>query len=251
MKKSLLLMMLSGCGFEVVDTGNRGVKVTLGEVQEKSLPEGLYFYNPFTSDITELSVRVEKKDFKATVYTKDVQQAEVTSAVTFSLSKDAAHTVFKDYGDDWTEKLIPQTVEGTMKNVFGQWEAVAVIENREKARSQAELEIRNALKTRHIELERFEIQNIDFATEFEKAVEDKVRAIQLAMEAKNNTVRIEEEGKQKLISARAEAESMKIRSNALTQNKTLVEYEAVQKWNGVLPAQMLGGAIPFINVNKN
>ena len=53
------------------------------------------------------------------------------------------------------------------------------------------------------------------------------------------------------MSAQAEAESMRIRSQALSQNKSLVEYEAVQKWDGKLPVNMYGSApIPFINLNK-
>ena len=73
-------------------------------------------------------------------------------------------------------------------------------------------------------------------------------AVEQAKEAKNKTVRIEEESKQQIIQAQAEAESMRIRANALTQNKNLVEYEAVQKWNGKLPEYMMGGTMPFINI---
>ena len=61
-------------------------------------------------------------------------------------------------------------------------------------------------------------------------------------------MQIEEEAKQKLISAEAEAKSMRIRATALTQNKALVEYEAVQKWDGKMPQYMLGGSVPFINI---
>jgi len=59
---------------------------------------------------------------------------------------------------------------------------------------------------------------------------------------------VQEEAKQRVISAQAEAKSMEIRANALSQNKNLVEYEAVQKWDGKLPQYTLGGAMPFISV---
>ena len=72
----------------------------------------------------------------------------------------------------------------------------------------------------------------------------------MAEKAKNDTIRIKEEAEQRLIQARAEAEAMKIKSDALSKNKSLVEYEAVLKWNGNLPQYMLGNSIPFINLNK-
>ena len=76
-------------------------------------------------------------------------------------------------------------------------------------------------------------------------------AKQKAEEAKNRTVEVQEEAKQKVLSAEAEAKSMQIRAEALAQNKSLVSYEAVQKWDGKLPVNIYGSApIPFINAVK-
>lgn len=61
---------------------------------------------------------------------------------------------------------------------------------------------------------------------------------------------IHEEAKQKVIQAEAEAKAMAIKSEALSKNKALVEYEAVLKWNGELPQYMMGNSVPFINVSK-
>ena len=50
MKNSLGMMCLiavamgsSGCGFEIVDTGYRGVETRFGEVVGEALPEGIHF----------------------------------------------------------------------------------------------------------------------------------------------------------------------------------------------------------------
>ena len=43
---------------------------------------------------------------------------------------------------------------------------------------------------------------------------------------------------------------MKIRATALTQNKALVEYEAVKKWDGKMPQYMMGNSVPFINIKQ-
>jgi regulator of protease activity HflC (stomatin/prohibitin superfamily) len=51
------------------------------------------------------------------------------------------------------------------------------------------------------------------------------------------------------VTAKAEAEAMQIKSQALSSNPGLAQYEAVQKWDGALPQNMYGGgAIPFIGV---
>lgn len=67
----------------------------------------------------------------------------------------------------------------------------------------------------------FQFINIDYSDKFEGAIEDKVIAEQKAQEAVNNTKRIKEEAEQKLISAKAEAEAMEIKSEALSKTKAL------------------------------
>jgi hypothetical protein len=41
---------------------------------------------------------------------------------------------------------------------------------------------------------------------------------------------------------------MRIRADALNSNKSLIDYEAVRKWNGVLPQYTAGGTVPFLNI---
>lgn len=249
MLASVLVISLTGCG-KIIDTGHRGVKTVFGKVDGKPLTEGFYFYNIFTTIIHELNVQTQKLRYETATYTKDVQKSTFAITVNYAVDADHIGDLFMLYGAEYADKLIPQVVEGSLKNVVGKWEAVELIANRDKATIQIEKAIQDALRDRFINVSRVEVNNIDFTPEFEKAVEAKVVAIQRASESENKTKQIQEEAKQKVIAAKAEAESMKIRSEALSQNKSLVEYEAVQKWNGVLPEYMLGNSTPFINLNK-
>lgn len=93
-----------------------------------------------------------------------------------------------------------------------------------------------------------QLVNIQYLKEFEKSVEDKVVAIQKAVEEKNRTVQVQEKAKQTVVAAEAAAKSMEIRAQALVANAKLVEYEAVQKWDGKLPQYMFGNSTPFIDM---
>lgn len=241
-----------GCGVEQVDTGHRGVQTRFGEVDEKlgSLPEGLYFYNPVTTSMIEMNVQMLKWEGTANTYTKDVQQADIKYVMNFHLDPAYAHIIFKTVGKSWENTLVPQVVSGIMKQVIGTYDAVDLIEHRAKATADIQKAITEALLPRHVMFDRIELVNIQYHKEFEKAVEDKVVAVQRAIEEKNKTVQIQEQAKQQVIQAEATAKSMKIRGDALVANPKLVDYEAVQKWDGKLPQYMLGGALPFINVGK-
>ncbi len=254
MKKILVLLALTsltGCGFKIVDTGERGVETQFGKVIGDALPEGMQFYNPFTSDVTTLSIKTITSNDKTIGYTKDVQQATIEFSVNYNLNSDSVTTVYRTVGRDWQAKLVTQAVPAIIKNVIGKWEAVELVSNRQKATSEIEQTLITELAKNGVTITRFEITNITYVAEFEKAVESKVVAIQRAAEAENKTKQIEEEAKQKVISAKAEAESMRIRSDALSQNKSLVDYEAVQKWDGKLPQYVMGNSMPFVNLKKD
>lgn len=238
-------------GLETVDTGNRGIRVTFGEVDEAagSLPEGLYFYNPFTTSIKEMNVKVQTWDGTANTYTKDVQQANIKYVINFRLKPDQAHTTFRTVGTSWENALVIPVVNGILKQVVGTYDAVDLVAKRAEATARIQQQLQEQLVSRNVILDRLELVNIQYLKEFEKAVEDKVVAVQRATEEQNRTVQIQEQAKQSVIAAQAQAESMRIRANALASNPKLVEYEAVQKWDGKLPQYSLGGTTPFINLS--
>jgi regulator of protease activity HflC (stomatin/prohibitin superfamily) len=158
--------------------------------------------------------------------------------------------MYKQFGKEWDQKLVSPASIGALKDVIGQYIADDLVSKRDAARTAAFNEIKETLAERGVLVTRLDLVNLDFDDAYEKAVEDKVVAVQKAAEAKNKTVEVEEQARQKVISAEAEAKSMTIRSQALQQNKGLVEYEAVQRWDGKLPVQMLGNTVPFLNVQQ-
>jgi len=241
---------LQACGFEQVDEGYRGVKTVWGRVEGEALTPGLYFYNPVSSSIFEMSVKEEKWEFKTAAFTKDTQTVTVEIMITYYPEQTAIQAIYSQFGRDWSEKILAPVVLGSLKDSIGQYVADDLVNKREAVKKAAELEIRNALTAKKVNVTGLNITNLDFDDAYEKAVEDKVIASQRAIEAKNKSVQVSEESKQVVMRAQAEAESMKIRAQALSQNKALVEYEAVQKWNGVLPQYQFGSSTPFINLSK-
>ena len=98
------------------------------------------------------------------------------------------------------------------------------------------------------------IVNFKFSAQFTQAIENKQTAEQMALKASRDLDRIKIEAQQKIAAAQAEAESLRLQRQNITQD--LVELrrieamqQAIQKWNGVLP-QVTGGAMPFIDAKS-
>jgi regulator of protease activity HflC (stomatin/prohibitin superfamily) len=257
MKNSIILtafLFLTACGFEVVDTGFRGIETNMGQVVGEPKTEGLYFYNPLTSNIVEYQVREDKYQDETTAFTKDTQQVKILFTIIWKPNDKQVHTLYKEVGQTSAveEKILKPIVLGSLKDAIGQLIADDLVSKRDIAAKAALESVREALNNRHIIITDLQLTNLDFDDQYEKAVEEKVVAQQLAQKAVNETVRIKEEAKQTVETAKADAEAMKIKSAALSQNKNLVEYEAVLKWDGKLPEMMMGGgSVPFINLNTN
>lgn len=245
------ILLSIGCinSCKVVAPGERGIKVQLGELQPEVYDEGIHAKWPFIETIKTLDVKTQNKEDSTRVYTKDLQQALVEYSVNYNLIPNEIDKLYKEIGTDYEKKIIGPRVYGAIKDVIGKTEAQTLIANRTEAANQVIEALQKKLKNKHINVTNFEFTNIDYKDEFENAIEDKVIAEQDALKAKNRTVQVEEEAKQKVIAAEAEAKSMAIRAEALSQNKNLVEYEAVQKWDGKLPQYMMGNSVPFINLN--
>lgn len=243
-------LMTSGCGVYVVDAGETGVVKTNGKISEEVLSSGMHFVTPFISEVISVDNKIKRYENTSPAYTKDVQQAEIDYVLNYNLQPSASAQILIDVGSDYESKLIPQVMNAQLKNVVGRWNAIDLIANREEATTQIATGVSRELEKYGLIVRNIELTDIAYQPQFEKAVEDKVTAVQRAEEAKNNTVRVQEEANQRIIAAEADAKAMRIKTEALKQSQSLVEYEAIMKWNGVLPQYMLGGATPFINLNK-
>ena len=248
---SLLVVLIAFFNpLAIVGVGERGVKVTLGKVSPTSYTEGIHFVTPFISHIKTMNVKTQKNYVETSVYTKDIQNAQITYVLNYNLQPENAHRMYREVGPNYLETVVTPVVEGTIKDVIGKWNAQDLVANREIATKEILIKLQQHLTPKYVNVTDFQMTAIEYSSVFEKAIENKVTAEQEALRAKNKTVQIQEEAKQKLISAEAEAKSMAIRAHALTQNKALVEYEAVQKWDGKLPEYVLGNSMPFINISK-
>lgn len=247
----VLVMVLTGCGFESVSTGHRGIMTSFGEVLPKVLPEGLNFYAPWYQ-VTEYSVRQETWSSKTNIFTKDTQSVDVEFSITYYADPSSVTKLFTEFGNEemLVSKIIKPVSLGSIKDAIGQVIADELVGKREIVTKRALQEVKDNLAARNVFVTDLQFTNLQFDEAYAKAVEDKVVATQEAQKAVNQTVTIKEQAKQTIARATADAEAMKIKSQALAQNKGLVNYEVAIRWDGKLPTTIMGGAVPMLDVKS-
>lgn len=243
----IFLIITFFSSFYTVKSTERGVLSTFGKIQDNVVVDGLHFKIPFIQSIQKINVQQKKFDGKEDSYTRDVQTSEVTYTINYDLVRENVCLLIKNVGTDYHTRIVEPYIRSAVKSSFGNFNATQIVENRDKVRFEIEKKLQATLDKRYFTNIHFQLVNIDFDDQFETAIKEKQVAEQNALKAKNVTIQIEEQAKQTKIKAEAEAEAIRIKANALEKNPKLVEYEAVQKWDGKLP-EYTGGAIPFINI---
>lgn len=245
---ALLLFLIISTN-TIIKPGERGVKVTLGKVSPVSLKEGIYFKIPFVQQIIPMSIKTQAPKISTTVYTKDIQNANVTYILNYNLSPDTANKMYSEVGLGYKEAIVIPVAQGVLKDVAGKWNASELISNREKATSEILVNLQKELVKKDITVTGLQITDIKYDSNFEKSIEAKVIAQQNAFTAKNKTVQVQEEANQRVIAAEADAKAMKIKADALKANAKLVDFEMIkvrmkqaEKWDGKLPQFISGGA---------
>ncbi len=245
---ALVAIIVFFSSFYTIRSTERGVLATFGKMNDTVVEDGLHFKIPFIQTIKKVNVQQKKFDGKENSYTRDVQTSEVEYTINYDLVRENVSKLMKNVGDDYHTRIVVPFVRSAMKQSFGNFAATEIVENRDAVRREIELTLRRTLDSNYFTNIQFQLVNIDFDDEFENAIKDKQVAEQNALKAKNVTIQVEEQAKQTKIKAEADAEAMRIKANALERNPKLVNYEAVQKWDGKMPQYMLGNSVPFIDI---
>lgn len=244
-----------------VPAGSRGVLLKLGAVQQESLGEGFHLKTPFIQDVVTINVQTQKEEVEADSASKDLQQVTTTIALNYKINPDAAWKLYRDIGTDYESRVIAPAIEEAVKSATAQYTAEELITKRNEVKDVAKQALKNQIAQFNISLEEFSIVDFSFSADFDKAIEQKVTAKELAIKAENDLRRVEFEQQQEIEKAKALAEKSRLEAAALANSvsaanlteklKAEAILEFARKWDGKsFPSDMvIGGTVldKFLN----
>lgn len=231
-----------------INAGQRGVLLTFGKPSMEAIGEGLHFKFPIAQSVRKMEVRTQKIETNADAASKDLQNVETIIALNFHLSPGEVPSLYQEVGTAYVDRIINPAIQESVKAVQARFTAEELVSRRTEVRDGIQTVLTERLAKYYIIVDDFNIVNFQFSEEFDNAIEAKVTAEQQKLKAEMDLERIMVEKEQKITQAEAEAESIRIQSLALQQNKDILELRAIEKWNGVLP-KVTGGATPFVNID--
>lgn len=254
----LVLMVAFNC-FSIVNEGYIGVKYRFGQIVDDDLTAGLNVKIPFIENIEQIDIREQVYAVATDAYTSDTQTVqELNLKLNYSYDKTKLSSLIREVGITNVEsKLLVQNVAKITKNEIGKVKAEELVQSRADVQQRIENELTPLLAEKGIIVQSFAIENLSFDDAFEQSIQAKVIAAQDALKMENKTKEKEEEAKQIVIAAQAEADSQKLAADAqaysiqvvqeqLKNSPDYVEYLKITNWNGVLPQVMSDGVNPFL-----
>lgn len=297
----IVIFSLFGAFYSIKET-ERGVLTTNGALTAIVEP-GLHFKWPWFQGVTAISIQQQVARFDCTdatkpcvgdhafvmqAYSKDQQPADLRVSVNWHVPSgfDAIRDTYVNYGDlfDLASRTVWRKSPQEVKTVFGQFDAVSVIQTRAEFNKMAFDVVAESMKGTPVVIDAVQLEDIQFSKGYEDAVEQRMLQQVAVQKQQQNLEQERILAEIKVVQAKGAADSLratadanayqthvaadavayatqiqgeasasaiKSRALALAGNPLLIEQTKAERWNGVLPTTMLpDGAVPFLSVIK-
>lgn len=261
------LIILFGT-FYTVDAGELGVKTRNGKVIGMSEP-GLHMKLPIFDKIHRLNVRTQVvknehfvnekgevvSDNALSAASKDLQDVKISTVVNYRIDRSKVIDVYNQYktAESFEEGVVKPLIKDSVKTLTATYTAEELVTKRSELNLAISEMVSKKFENTMALYEQGNVTNIEFSPSFTQAIERKVTAEQDALAAKNKLEQTKYEAEQRIVQAKGDAEAIRIQSQAINSQggEDYVQLQAIEKWDGRLPAQMIpGSTVPFINLTR-
>lgn len=268
-------------GFTIIESGNVGVKSTLGTINADELHAGWHFVVPFVSKIERVFTKTimvnysssegERRDHDEIVYEPTLMGEDKTGlplgidlTVEVKPVDGKMAEMFTDVGRSGFDKMVIQTIRSLGRRVISNYNAETIMTMRPKVEADLESELQNEFNTNEyfklinvqlkaivlpgrireaIEVVAVRKQEAAAAEQAIKTREAEARSVMEVSKGKAEAVKIEAKGQAEavLIEAEARAKANKLLSESLTSQVLTRDWIDAWRSGGSQMPQVLGG----------
>jgi len=268
---ALVILVIIINTFTVISPNERGVKVTLGQVEGDVFQPGLKMHAPFITKIRKF--RLEPKTYEVSfscgsdgAITKDMQTVGSTVAVRYIYDEKRIMDIVTRYQNDQViQSAMRDNVKASLKETVGQYSIYDLVEKQNEVTSKVAEAMLTRMADYPIAISQTTITNWDWSDDFDKQIKETANRAQevkkaeqdlklaeqnaqkQVKEAEAKKAAIEQEAEAALIKAQKEAEAKKVEADALAyynskvaQNYQVeiklkeleIELERAKRWDG-------------------
>lgn len=270
----IVVVALLWSALYTIDEGHVGIVKRFGEATTQVNP-GLHYKIPLADTVNELEIRTRKNSEALKASTFEQMPVQVEVSVNWTVNRAEAFDLYKNYGglDQFESRILDPRLRSAAKDALARFKAEQIIQSRGQVIQKIEETLEDTMNEFPVKLDSVQIENLILPAKYLQSIETKQTEKNLAAaemhrlerqkleaqrevntaEAKRDAEKaradgsayaIEIEAKAQaeaiLVKGLAEAETILKKSEAIKENKMLVEYIKAQQWNGQMPTTVMG-----------
>ncbi len=237
-----LLIIFLGC-FSTIKTGEIGIKTKFGKIIGTTKNEGIVFKSPIEK-IEKINVKVQKYENKDALETstKDMQVVNnIKVSVNYQINGEKAAELYKKVGIKYNDIILEPAIQETIKGVISKYTSEELVVKRSEISLDINNTLNDKLKEYSIKSVAVAINNFDFSSAYNKAIEEKAVAEQNVLKAQRELEQAKVEAERKIVEAEATNKANQLLKQNVTDEVLMKQF--IEKWDGKLPTTYAGDDI--------
>lgn len=215
----MLLLFLTSGAFVTIEAGERGVlfkKFGGGLDKETVYDQGFHVIAPW-NDMYIYDVREMIKEEEMNVLSADGLAIDIDVSVRFRPVQDKIGYLHEEIGRNYGQTIVADLTRSTVRRVVGRYTPEELYRNkREEIEDLIKTNLSASLSEKNIILESALLRNIDLPEQIKNAIQDKLKAKEMADKIDFEIERQKKESERILIEAQAKADANRILNASLT-----------------------------------
>jgi prohibitin 2 len=235
----LVIAFLSN-GTYIINPGERGVAITMGQADPAARQPGFGIKLPFITTVIPMDVRIQSGQITADCFSSDLQQVTAEVTVNYHIPEEDVVSDYTNYQQNLFDGIVNPRAQESLKIHTATRTAEQIVKERDKVKEEAMVELQAKVKNIVI-IDDLIISDLKLSPDLSQAIEQKMVQQQQADRAKFAQDQARTEADTAVITAEGEAKAIAVQGDALAKAPQLISLKIVEKWDGHAPL-VVGGS---------
>jgi regulator of protease activity HflC (stomatin/prohibitin superfamily) len=220
MKKTLALLLFTGCA--TVEPGHMGLmfRGLSGGLQHDKLNPGVYYVAPF-NHIDDFDITYSTHQEKIETTSQEGLHLTLFVSVIYRPLVGELYDLDADIGPNYYDEVIGPEFRSATRGVFAHHSYLELLQKNEQIEDELESAVRRRTAGKHVEISSITMEHVEYAPEISRAVQEKLTAEQDALRQK--TLLANEDARRRAqITAETEQSKMKAEASQREKDQELV-----------------------------